>query len=123
MPASTRGQRREGLAPGEAEYRECGSNRPDERYCFPPIYQQSRRKGEREGQRQRGPGRNAEGRRFGQRVAHHLLEDRAGQRQCRACEERDHEPRQEAVLDQQLPCIVEIGIPQNLSPQPDRELR
>ena len=107
--------------PGQRENR--GDRRcPGQRHPFAPKGEQRRRHQRGQRKRQIGAGRNADRLGRGERIAQHLLQHGSGKAERRAAKQADGEPRQERIMDEHLPHIVDVGGKDRPRPKCGRKL-
>ena len=101
QPRENQRHRRQAPAPGQAQHREHAQGGAGQGHAFLAAVQQARGIDCAGGKGQVGTGSHAQGGRFGNGVAQHLLEYHPGQGQGRAHQQADHQPWQKAVAHQQ----------------------
>ncbi len=101
-------QRRQMAAPGEAEQGQGSQAGPSQRHDFQAMDQQRRCPDGGDRQGEVGAGRDAQGHRFGQRIAQNLLEQGAGQAEGCANHQTDQQAWREAEMQQYLIGAVQI---------------
>ncbi len=122
QPGQNQRHRRHPLAPGDAEHQPAHRNRAHHGGQLASELAPRQHPQRGDGQAELRAGGNAERRRLRQRIAQHLLEQDADQPQAGAGQQRHRQPRQQAVMEQHLPHVVDVRRAERPHPLRRRQL-
>ncbi|MNI28092.1 hypothetical protein D3C73_818560 [compost metagenome] len=116
QPGQDQRHRRHAFAPGHAEHQSTDHDRPRHGGQLASQLAAGQHPQRSDSQPKLGTGGNAKRCRLRQRIAQNLLEQHADQSQPGTGQQRDRQPRQQAIVEQHLLHIVDVRRHQRLPP-------